>query len=186
MTKRNILTVWAWFMLSSAAHAADAPPADPRVDAARNALAPFKKNLTEALVSALPQGAASAVTVCSAKAPQLAAEASKNGIAVGRTSDKPRNPKNAPAAWMQPLLAELAKAPKKEGAFLAKTLPDGRLAYAEPIYIQPMCLTCHGDKRNLDPEVAKILAEKYPGDQATGYKDGEFRGMFWATVAPRP
>lgn len=169
-------------ILVASGASAEAPPADPRIDEARKVLAPFKKHLKEALTSALPKGAAAAVSVCNEKAPQLAAAASKGGIEVGRTTYRTRNPENAPAEWMKPLLDELAQAPKKEGAFAAKTLPDGRLAYAEPIYIQPMCLTCHGAKANLGPDVTKILAEKYPNDQATGYKDGDFRGMFWVTL----
>lgn len=169
-------------LLAASGAAAGEPPADPRVDEARKALMPFKKSLKDALTTALPKGAATAVSVCNEKAPELAAAASKEGVEVGRTTYRARNPKNAPAEWMKPLLDQLAQAPKKEGAFAAKTLADGRLAYAEPIYIQPMCLTCHGDAANLGPEVTQILAEKYPADQATGYKDGEFRGIFWVTV----
>lgn len=179
---RMVTIIPALISLLLASGAAADDPADPRVAEAREALMPFKKNLKEALTTALPKGAATAVSVCSEKAPALAAAASQKGIAVGRATEKPRNPKNAPAAWMKPLLAELAKAPKKEGTYVAATLPDGRLAYAEPIYIQPMCLTCHGEKANLGAEVMQILAERYPADQATGYQDGDFRGIFWATV----
>lgn len=180
----RMVTVLPGLMLLSLATvaAADAPAADPRVATAQKALLPFKKNLKEALTTALPKGAASAVSVCNEKAPQLAAAASQDGIEVGRTTARPRNPQNAPADWMKPLLDDLAKAPKKEGVFVSKALPDGRLAYAEPIFVQPMCLTCHGDKADLDPEVTKILAAKYPNDQATGYQEGDFRGIFWVTV----
>ena len=162
------------------AHAA--ATSDPRLETARKTLMPFKKNLKEALAEAVPKGPEAAVAVCSLKAPEIAAALSKDGVMVGRTTTKPRNPKNAPADWMVPLLAELEKAPKKEGAFLTKTLADGRLAYVEPIYVQAMCLTCHADRAKLTPATVKILDEKYPQDKATGYQEGDFRGMFWVTV----
>lgn len=167
--------------LPAVSPAADAKP-DARVEKARQALAPFKKNLKEALTAALPKGPEAAVAVCNTEAPQIAAKLSTGGVALGRATDKPRNPKNAPADWMRPLMDELAKAPKADGAFAARTLADGRLAYAEPIYVQPLCLTCHGDPAGLAPGVKKILAEKYPDDRATGYKEGDFRGIFWVTV----
>ena len=35
----------------------------------------------------------------------------------------------------------------------------------------------------LDAEL-KRLAELYPADQAIGFADGDFRGLFWAVVPP--
>jgi len=59
----------------------------------------------------------------------------------------------------------------------AIALGDGRTGYAEPIIVQPMCLTCHGSE--LDAGVAEQIAELYPEDQATGFSAGDFRGVFW-------
>ena len=56
-------------------------------------------------------------------------------------------------------------------------LDDGRHGYVEPIMMQPLCLTCHGQE--LQPDVAAKLAQLYPEDQATGFADGDFRGVFW-------
>ena len=41
---------------------------------------------------------------------------------------------------------------------------------------QQMCLGCHGSA--LSAEVQKVLDERYPEDQAKGYKVGQIRGAF--------
>jgi len=50
----------------------------------------------------------------------------------------------------------------------------------EPIYTKPMCLACHGPK--LDPGIAARTRHTYPEVRATGFKDGELQGLFWAEV----
>ena len=44
------------------------------------------------------------------------------------------------------------------------------------------CLACHGAPEQIPAEVAAILAERYPDDQATGYAVGDLRGALWAEV----
>jgi hypothetical protein len=34
----------------------------------------------------------------------------------------------------------------------------------------------------LSPAVREELKERYPADQATGFKDGDLRGWFWVEV----
>jgi hypothetical protein len=106
-----------------------------------------------------------------------------SGITVGRTSDRLRNPENAPPPGIEPLLQRLrsepAPSPGGPPAHATTLLDDGKLAYAEAIYIQPLCTTCHGAP---DSTVAAALAQRYPQDKATGYKPGDFRGLFWALV----
>jgi hypothetical protein len=51
-----------------------------------------------------------------------------------------------------------------------------------PIPTQPLCLTCHGDPATFSPELKEALAVHYPNDQATGFKAGDLRGVFWAEV----
>ena len=148
------------------------------------ALKPLKQGLMKALQEALAAGPPEgAITVCRDQAPAIAAAASKDGVTVGRTSDKLRNPANAPRPWLAPLLAEYAG--KKQGEAPAQrvvALEDGRFGYAEPIFTAPLCATCHGT--SVGSDVGAKLAELYPGDQARGYAEGDFRGLFWAEVAP--
>ncbi|MBL7760969.1 MAG: DUF3365 domain-containing protein [Sediminibacterium sp.] len=55
--------------------------------------------------------------------------------------------------------------------------------YYKPIRIaMPACLNCHGKKdKDLDPLVAKVIAEKYPNDLATGYQMNDLRGIWKIT-----
>ena len=58
-------------------------------------------------------------------------------------------------------------------------LDDGRHGYAEPIRVQPLCLTCHGETVHAD--VAERIEALYPDDEATGFSEGDFRGVFWVS-----
>lgn len=142
--------------------------------------------LKHALEQALPAGLPQAIAVCQLKAPEVAqAIASASGVELGRTSSRLRNPRNAPSAWAKPLLAAFEADPR--GAWPAQRsveLPGGRRGYAEPIIVQGPCLMCHGE--SLDATVAATLAQRYPRDQARGYRLGDLRGIFWATVSPVP
>jgi hypothetical protein len=54
------------------------------------------------------------------------------------------------------------------------------VGYVEPIFVQPLCLTCHGTE--LAPELEAAIEQHYPSDEATGYVAGDLRGMFWAEL----
>ncbi|MNT54386.1 hypothetical protein D3C72_1915480 [compost metagenome] len=61
---------------------------------------------------------------------------------------------------------ELKHAEIVDGEFrLMKAIPTG-----EP------CLACHG--QNLKPELAAVIDQRYPQDQARGFAPGELRGAF--------
>jgi hypothetical protein len=152
------------------------------VDDARAALGPFKKTLKETLLKALETSPEAAIEVCSVRAPELARAASTPTVTVGRSAFKLRNPKNAAPAWLPPLMAELAKEKSGSEASRTVTLPDGRVGYAEPIWVAAPCLVCHG--KSLAPGVDAKLAATYPNDTARGFELGAFRGVFWAEVKP--
>ena len=160
--------------------AAPPPPAPP---AALEALARLKGALKETLLSALKaEGAAGALSACQLSAPQVTAAAGR-GVEVGRASHKLRSPANAPRPWVAGALKEYAGT--KEGerpALLTRALEGGRVGVLEPIYTQAPCLQCHGAE--LAAGVAERLRALYPTDAATGFALGEFRGFFWAEVAP--
>ena len=149
-------------------------------DAARGAeiLAPFKLQLKQALLVGLGQGPSEAIGACRLKAPQIAATLSVDGIVVGRSSHRLRNPANTAPDWVSPLM----QAYVNDGADRAPrtvALAGDRIGYVEPILMQAVCLTCHGDVQ--DPSLAERIADEYPDDQATGFELDEFRGVFWAT-----
>jgi len=60
-------------------------------------------------------------------------------------------------------------------------IDEQTVGYVEPIFMQPLCVTCHG--QTIAPELAAKLGELYPNDQATGYVAGDLRGVFWAELA---
>ena len=140
-------------------------------------LLPFKRDLQAALRQGLAEGPEQAIRVCRLEAPRIASALSTEDVRVGRTSHKLRNPRNAPKPWMVPLLAEYRANPKQAQP-RAVALENRRVGYAEPIFVQPPCLTCHGD--DIPQPVRERLAELYPEDRATGFRSGDFRGMFWA------
>ncbi len=141
-------------------------------------LAPFKENLKAALQQGMAQGPDAAVNACQSKAPVIAAALSAQGLAMGRSSERLRNPANAPSPWMQDMLSHYRQYPAdRQARYVA--LNSNRVGYAEPITVQPMCLACHGSQ--LAPSVSQALATLYPNDQATGYEVGDLRGIFWVT-----
>jgi len=149
-----------------------------RIGRAQRALAPLKSGLKQALMAAMPKGPVEAVSACRVEAPRIAGEISAGGIRVGRTSDRLRNATNAAQPWMLPLLDDYAAGSQE--SFRTASLPGGALGYVEPIRMQALCVTCHGSV--LPEELAARLAELYPADQARGYAEGDFRGLFWAVV----
>ena len=139
-------------------------------------LMPFKQVLQQTLASGLKQGSVHAITACQLQAPAIARSLSLKGVVVGRASDRLRNPANASPEWVSPVLnAWLVDSADRQPQIVALT--DKRLGYIEPILLKPLCLTCHGS--NLAPEITARIGELYPHDQATGFKAGDLRGVFW-------
>lgn len=139
-------------------------------------LAPFKQDLQMALKSGLAEGPATAIEVCRVKAPGIADALSVDGVKMGRSSHKLRNPDNAAPDWASPIMqAYLDKASSREPRIVE--LAGDRWGYVEPIMVQPLCLTCHGSQPA--PDVAERIAELYPDDKATGFQTGDLRGVFW-------
>lgn len=166
-------------LVTGIALAVAAVNADSTTPAERGAalLAPFKTGLKTALVQGMQQGPDAAIEICSDEAPNIARGLSTDGVAMGRSSHKLRNPANAAPDWVAPILAAYAAGQKREP--VAVEYEDGRFGYVEPIMVQPLCVTCHGE--NLSPDVAATISELYPEDQATGFSAGDFRGVFWVS-----
>lgn len=141
------------------------------------AVARFRTQLQAELKEGMKQGPEHAITVCRERAPQIAVESGTVDLWLGRTSARVRNPRNAPVVWLEPLLEYYAQHPEDRTP-RAVRLPDGATGYVEPIYVQPLCLVCHGEK--VAPAVSSRLSELYPEDRARGYREGDFRGVFWA------
>lgn len=151
-------------------------------EAGAEAVLPFKQGMKAALMAGLQEGPSSAIAACRVEAPKLAAEASTDGIRVGRTSTKLRNPANAPKPWMVPVLERYEANPTEREPAVVK-VDRKTVGYVEPIYVQPLCVTCHGE--TIAPELQATIDDLYPDDQATGYAPGDLRGVFWVELPRR-
>jgi len=130
-------------------------------------------------------GPAYAIDFCSTEAlPRTAAVAEAHGVELKRTSARVRNPANAPDAHERAAL-EYFDGEMAAGRALPSHLvqrADGELRYYRPIVVAELCTTCHGPRDALDPAVAEALDRRYPDDEATGYRPGDFRGVVRVSV----
>ena len=149
---------------------------EPEVMTGPEILAPFKRDLQQALLNGLAQGPEEAVAVCKLKAPEIADALSLNGVRLGRTSNRLRNPSNIGPEWVAPILESYVNNPSDREPRTV-SVSNNRSGYVEPIILQPVCLSCHGS--SLSPEVSSRITEAYPEDHATGYQVGDLRGVFW-------
>lgn len=123
-----------------------------------------------------------ALGVCHAAATSLARQVgAREGVSVGLTSDRLRNPSNAPPAWAAKVIAEQAgrRAAAVEG--FAVDLGD-RVGVLRPLAEVEVCAACHGPAERMQPEVRSALERRYPRDRARGFTRGEIRGWFWVAV----
>ena len=171
---RIVLLLCTSMILWGCSHASQRPSAGDDVVAA---VAAFRTQLQAELKEGMTGGPEHAITVCRDRAPRIAAERGTADLWLGRTSKRIRNPKNAPVVWLEPMLEHYANHPDDRVPRVVR-LPDGATGYVEPIYVQPLCLVCHGE--TVAPAVSRKLAELYPEDLARGYREGDFRGVFWA------
>ena len=143
-------------------------------------IAELKRNLLAAVTQAMQGGAPAAIDACHAMAPAITERAAASGASIGRATRKPRNPANAARGWQLDAIAQFETAGHKgEVQPFTRVLPSGRVAYAEPLVIGEVCLACHGTPA---PEVAAVLQQRYPTDQATGYALGDLRGVAWVEL----
>jgi Protein of unknown function (DUF3365) len=120
---------------------------------------------------------AGAIAVCQEEAPRIAQQVAKDkGVKIGRTALKLRNPQNQPPAWAKDLIDRSVAEP----TFLENK--QGEFAALLPIKLQAQCLLCHGSGEQIPAGVKNALTQRYPKDQATGFKEGDLRGWFWIEV----
>lgn len=147
------------------------------IERAHETVSIARKNFKKALQDAISEkGAQGALGECKLMAPSMGLK--NDQIEVGRTSHKLRNQMNKPREWLKPILQEYLKTPvEKQARHKLVPLGPGHYGYIEPIYVEAICLNCHG--ANLKPEVRKEITNLYPSDQATDFKVGDFRGLIW-------
>jgi hypothetical protein len=128
-------------------------------------------------------GPAAAVRVCRDEAQALtAAVGARHRLEIGRTSDRLRNPANAPRPWADDPVASHA-GEKAAGVTPVVVELDGRVGVLKPIGTLDFCVTCHGPRDVVNAAIGDVLKTAYPQDQAVGFATGDLRGWFWVEVA---
>lgn len=160
------------------------PIADPddqlRRDAATKLTEQFSTTLKSELMAAINAGGvASAVDVCSKRAPEIAKSFAGSGWSIRRVSTRSRNPENIADSAAAIMLRRFARDTTNPIISVVERV-EGQHIYTmyKPIYVADLCLNCHGDASKFDPQLVQALARNYPSDQATGYKVGDLRGLF--------
>jgi hypothetical protein len=160
----------------------------PRERAGR-AASGLAREIRELLSEELAKGGfAGAVRACSESAQKKTeGYAARTGSSVRRVSLKRRNAKDEPDEFERQVL-ERWERELRDGKALQPHWEEGPARTGrlmQPVLIQPMCLSCHGDREEISEEVRKILTERYPDDLATGYKTGDVRGAISVQVRRR-
>ena len=161
------------------AHAGD----ETLFDEARKVTTSLPPKLLTALQEEIARtGAEGAISVCKDMAPRMAGEVSQQtGWKIKRVSLKARNDARAiPDAWEQAALEDFDKraAAGESPAKLEKGEKIGNeYRFVKALPVQGLCLSCHGPDDKLKPAVKAALGQHYPGDKATGYSEGQIRGV---------
>ena len=146
----------------------------------------FQNDLRANLMKAMAEGGpVGAISVCREVAPAIADSNSVYGWSIRRVSEKYRNPDDRPTVEEKAVLAGFAPEASTPPEYVENwNTTDSVTEYRfyEPIYTQPLCLKCHGDLQTIAPGVLAAVKKNYPDDRATGYQDGQLRGMFVVEV----
>ena len=155
-------------------------------------IAPFAATLAHANDEALPTEARKVATTLPPKLiVALQDEIKKSGPEgeisqqtgwkIKRVSLKARNAARAiPDPWEKAALEDFDKraAAGESPAKLEKGEKIGNeYRFVKALPVQPLCLSCHGPAEQLSPAVKAALGQNYPNDRATGYSEGQIRGV---------
>lgn len=142
----------------------------------------FSDELQSRLAAAIQSnGPTGAITECRLIAPTVADSMSREGWSIRRITDKNRNPDNRATLAEKKIMAVFTDAVQPQRKFFGDWETEDSVTtytYYKPIFVTKACLQCHGDLQTLAPGVYKTVKKHYPIDKATGYKEGDLRGMF--------
>ena len=150
---------------------------------AEQAMNELQRALLARLTAAMSAGGpASAVDVCRTEARTIADTVAKaQGLELGRTSHRLRNPANAARPWARAAVDASAGAKAAAEGLKVFDLGD-RVGVLRPIGTADACTRCHGAPDEVTKNLGGALAAAYPQDRATGFAPGDLRGWMWAEV----
>ncbi len=152
---------------------------------AKVSFASLSGNLKAAMTAGGPENA---IKFCNINAQPLTDSLSKAFKArIKRTSLKLRNPLNRPDSLEIYILDLYAQIEKMQKPMVGKTLlsKENEVRYFAPIVLKAQCLLCHGTVgREVKEETYALIKKYYPDDQATGYREGQLRGIWSINFGP--
>jgi len=110
----------------------------------------------------------------------------ERGWSFRAVSDRYMSPESKPDPWEMKAIKYL-KEKEKEGVTEYWGWENDKFRYALAIKVKKSCLKCHGAPDQLDPMYYKAMVAKYGEEavkRATGYKEGEIRGILSVTILP--
>lgn len=132
-------------------------------------------------------GPANAVAFCASRAQVLMDSMSQvHGVQIRRATMRPRNIVDRATAREELALEFYAQRQLASDSLLPTVEVDnGVVHYFRPIVLGRPCLACHGTpNKHIAPETAAVIAAAYPNDQATGYAEGDLRGVWHVIFTP--
>lgn len=138
----------------------------------------LRKTLQKAISE---RGLPGAVEFCNTAALDLTRTYAAKEIQIKRTSDKIRNPVNTPDEMENDVIKTYLnqKEENKQLTAIIKQDLKGNQHYFKPIFVQSMCLNCHGTKETqIKPDTWDMIRKKYPNDAGFNYKEGDLRGVW--------
>ena len=103
---------------------------------------------------------------------------------IQRVATKYRNPENEATGYdIEVIDGYLAnKAVGKDLAPQIHINEEGQSVFYAPIVLKAACISCHGHPESqVKTETLSALAEAYPNDKATGFEEGDLRGLWKIT-----
>ena len=121
----------------------------------------------------------SADTITKAVNAKLPAYAKVRRTALKVRNDKVNTPDETDVKVMEKFEKEIAEKKLTPKSIEVVKVGDTTRVY-KPLVMKQMCLKCHGS--NLSPKIAEAIKSAYPNDKATGFKEGDLRGVIVAEI----
>ena len=149
------------------------------------AQASFNELSSQLMTQMKAGGPAQAVPFCKEEAaPILAKLSSKYDATIKRSSDQLRSCKIEPTERELEIINtyNILNAEKKELKPIVKIDEANKKHFYAPIIVKANCLVCHGKvNETMSVKTDSIIKSIYPFDIATGYSEGDVRGVWSIT-----
>jgi hypothetical protein len=145
-----------------------------------------KQAIKSALQNAIKEGGLGyALEYCNVNAMPIVDSVSMNEhVQIRRLAKKYRNPLNETDANESNIYKSYV-IKWLNGEFMYPMVIPGKNnhpVYFDPMQVESLCLNCHGKVgEQINPDLAKKIAELYPNDKAIDFEVGELRGMWSIT-----